>query len=325
MSYTRAHRSLVPISVLAVSGLAWILLAQTGRPDQAQLWHHRNLGKAFYENPTTQKQAVDEFKKALDLAPGSVRERVNYGLALLRAGDATRGVEELEKAQKDDPKLPYTWFNLGIAFKKQGDLEKALAQFQGMSRLAPNEPVTHYQLGSILKAQGEQAAAVKEFEAARNLDPRLAAPHFQLYGLYRQLNRAQEAAAELRTFQEIKKQQEGAAVPEDMEWCFYAEIYDPIDGTAPAPPPAPVYRSERIAAGFDGAPAGVTPVILGWRDASEPAGVVGGQDGDLSGGCGERAGGIARGGFRGAGGLRQRRVDGSVRGHDHGCGTCTAT
>ena len=244
-----------------------MLLAQTGRPDQriggaAPLWHYRNLGKAFYENPTTQRQAVDEFKKALALAPGSLRERVNYGLALLRAGDVTRGVEELQKAQKADPKLPHTWFNLGIALKKQGELDTALAQFEGMARLVPNEPVTHYQMGSILKARGDQAAAVKQFETARALDPRLAAPHFQLYGLYRQLDRAAEAAAELRIFQDLKKQQEGAAVPEDMEWCFYAEIYDPIDAPAPSPLPAPVYRSERIAGGFDAGAAGVAALVL---------------------------------------------------------------
>jgi hypothetical protein len=239
-----------------------MLLAQTARPDQGQLWHYRNLGKAFYENPTTQRQAVDEFKKALALAPDSVRERLNYGLALLRAGDVTRGIEELQKVQKIDPKLPHTWFNLGVTLKKQGDLDAALAQFQGMAKLVPDEPITHYQMASILKARGDQAAAVKEFETARRLDPRLAAPHFQLYGLYRQLNRTDEAAAELRIFQEIKKQQEGAAVPEDMEWSVYAEIYDPLDAPAGAPPPAPVYRSERIAGGFDGAPTGTAAAVL---------------------------------------------------------------
>lgn len=239
-----------------------MLLAQNGRPDQAQLWHYRNLGKAFYENPTTQKQAVEEFRKALALAPDSVRERINYGLALLRAGEVARGVEELEKAQKANPNLPHTWFNLAVALKKQGELEAALAQFQGMAKLVPDEPVTHYQMGSILKAEGNQAAAVKEFETARRLDPRLAAPHFQLYGIYRQLNRPEDAATELRIFQDLKKQQEGAAVPEDMEWCFFAEIYDPIDSPEPAPLAAPVYRTERIAGGFDAGTPGVAPIIL---------------------------------------------------------------
>src|SRR5476649_1575598 len=225
MHPTRFRSSLILTSALATLMLVALLVAQGPRPDQGQLWHHRKLG----------------------LAPDSIRERINYGLALLRAGDMTAGVAELQKAQKSDPKIPHTWFNLGVALKKEGEMEAALAQFQGMVRLVSGEPVTHYQIGSILKARGDQAAAVKEFETARGINPRLAAPHFQLYGLYRQLNRPDEAAAELRIFQDLKKQQEGAAVPEDMEWSYYAEIYDPIDGPTAPPLAPPVFRSERIA------------------------------------------------------------------------------
>src|ERR1017187_6783424 len=104
------------------AAMVLMLQAADTRPSpELQLWHHRNLGKAFYENPTTQTQAVDEYKKALDLAPNSMRERVNYGLALLRAGKTQEGVAELEKVQKGRPELPHTWFNLGIVFKKEGD------------------------------------------------------------------------------------------------------------------------------------------------------------------------------------------------------------
>jgi Tfp pilus assembly protein PilF len=243
------------IQVAAVITVA--VLAQVRPLDEEKLWAYRNLGKAFYENPTTQKDAVGEFKKALDLAPNSVRETVNYGLALLRAGDTQAGIAQLEKAQKLDPKLPHTWFNLGVAWKRQGEFDTALAQFEGMARLAPQIPSVHYQLGSIYKMKGDQAAAVKEFETARDLNPRLAAPHFQLYGIYRQMNRTDDAAAELQRFQELKKQQEGAAVPEDMEWSYYSEIYDPPPGASNAPAPA-VYRDEKVASGFTG----VAPLAL---------------------------------------------------------------
>ena len=73
------------------------------------LWHYRNLGKALYENPATQDEAVEMFKKALDLAPDSARERVNYGLALLKvAGKSAEGITQLEQAQKQDPTIPHT-------------------------------------------------------------------------------------------------------------------------------------------------------------------------------------------------------------------------
>jgi tetratricopeptide (TPR) repeat protein len=267
----RFHRVLW-LTVTLLGAVVWVLLAQNARRGDAELWRYRNLGKAFYENPTTQAQAVTEFRKALDLAPDSVREIVNYGLALLRAGNTQAGVDELLKAQKLDPKLPYTWFNLGIAYKNQGDLDAAMVQFRGMARLVPDEPVTHYQMGTILKAQGDQQAALKQFEIARDLNPLLAAPHFQLYGLYRQMQRPQDAAKELRTFQQLKKSQEGAAVPEDMSWSWYAEVYDPVDALPSAPPAPPVFRAERLAEGFTGATAirldsGPRASLIAWSPA----------------------------------------------------------
>jgi tetratricopeptide (TPR) repeat protein len=246
---------------------AFLLLIQSQTVDIARLAEYRNLGKAFYENPTTPRQAAEQFRLALSLAPNSAREQTNYGLALLRAGQTDRGIAELERAQKTDPKIPNTWFTLGVALHKQGKLNEALAQLRGMQRLVPDEPVTHYQIGSILKSQGDAASAIREFETARGLNPRLAAPHFQLYGLYRQA-RPQAAAEELRVFQDLKKQQEGAAIPEDMEWSPYAEIYDPVS-EPPVALAAPAYRSEKIAEGFTGVTAllldgGARPSLIAW-------------------------------------------------------------
>src|ERR1700691_6305644 len=155
-------RAWIFAAVLAAAALMLLAGADASRVPQDRLWHYRNLGKAFYENPTSQLQAVDEFKKALDLAPDSARERVNYGLALLRAGKTKEGIAELERAQKLDPKIPHTWFNLGIAFKKEGDYAPAVAQFEGLLRLVPNEPVSHYSLGVLHKLADKRDEAVRE-------------------------------------------------------------------------------------------------------------------------------------------------------------------
>jgi tetratricopeptide (TPR) repeat protein len=252
------------VRVVWLLALVALSFAQNSAGNSERLWQLRNLGKALYENPTTQTQAVDQFRQALALAPDSLRERVNYGLALLRAGKVPEGIAELERAQKQDPKLPHTWFNLGIAYKRQGDFDKAQAQFEQMTKLKPDEPISHYQLGSLHKLKGDSAAAIREFETAQKLNPRLAAPHFQLYGLYRQAERAADAARELATFQSLKKQQEGAAVPEDMEWSYYSEIYDPppAGGTAPAPV---TWRDEVVADGFtDGGATAMGTNLIAW-------------------------------------------------------------
>ncbi|MBS1859821.1 MAG: hypothetical protein JST11_30910, partial [Acidobacteria bacterium] len=58
MLRSRLHVGLPAAGAVLLAVMAWALLAQTRQPDQALLWHYRNLGKAFYENPTTQRQAV---------------------------------------------------------------------------------------------------------------------------------------------------------------------------------------------------------------------------------------------------------------------------
>lgn len=229
--------------------LGWAQLSGVARENQ--LLQLRNLGKAFYENPTTQAQAVGEFRKALALKPNSPVERLNYALSLLRAGKTADGIAELEKVQKQDPGIPHTWFNLGLEYKKSGDHDKSIRQFEGFIKLVPDEPVSHYNLGVLYKVTGRIPEALAQFETALRLDGNLAAPHFQLYNAYRQSGRREEAARELQAFQSIKKRTEGAAIPEDMEWSAYAEILDVIEPrtSLDAAPPADLKFEDRKLAG----------------------------------------------------------------------------
>lgn len=261
-------------ALLALGAIALLTSAAATDSTEERLWRFRNLGKAFYENPTTQVQAVDEFKKALDLAPNSKREQVNYALALLRAGKMKEAVDLLEKVQKAFPDLPHTWFNLGIVFKKDGEFEKAQTQFERMVQLAPDEPISHYNLGVLYKQANRPDDAVAQFQAAIRLNGNLAAPHFQLYNVLRAQSKREEAAQELALFQQLKKAQDGSATPEDMEWSDYAEIYDPIDAAAPEKLAAPTYNRTPLTAAIPNARGFITidadgdgiPDAIVWND-----------------------------------------------------------
>ena len=234
--------------------LALAFLASAASPYQDKLWHLRNLGKAFYENPTTQREAVVQFKQALDLAPDSARERVNYGLALLRAGETEAGVNQLRQAQKQDPAIPHTWYNLGIVAKRNGDYATGIEQMAHMVQLVPGDAKAHYNLGSLYKLEGKLPEALNEFEQASKLDPDLAGPHFQLYTAYRQTHRQADANRELAIFQDIKKRQAGAPIPEDMEANNYTEILDTLDPVPPTEPlPEIQFRDKLLGSGFLGA------------------------------------------------------------------------
>lgn len=216
-----------------------------GQNNEASLWRHRNLGKAFFEAPSSGAEAVAEFKNAVALAPTSFRDHLNYGLALLRAGDTAEGIRQLERVQKQNPRLPHTWFNLGIAYRHQGRYREAIRQLEHMLTLTPREPMAYYNLGLLYKLTGRGAQALQQFRKAANLDPHLTAPLFQIYEYYRLQGDEAAAGAALGEFRRAKEQQEAEDETEDTEWCAYAELYDPVQAL-PASPTAPATAALRF-------------------------------------------------------------------------------
>ncbi len=243
-----------------------VLTAACSKPrDQNLLEQHRNLGKAFYENPTTQQEAVREFQQALAIAPDSARDKLNYALALLKVqGRETEAIDLLQRVQRQDPSLPHTWFNLGIYYRHQGDAKRAIEQFEGMLARTPDEPIAHYQLGTLYNQTNRRSEAQAQFEKAAGLDPQLAAARFQLYNMFRLEGNAEQANRYLADFQRIKTVQKNWVIPENVEWCNYAEIYDPpearsdVTRTEEEPPPEPKFADTRLAATVDPATAGLT-------------------------------------------------------------------
>jgi tetratricopeptide (TPR) repeat protein len=248
---------------LGFVALAFILALGCSKPqNQALLDQHRNLGKAFYENPTTQQEAVQEFGHALEMAPDSTRDKLNYALALLKVpGREQEAVALLQEVQRRDPTLPHTWFNLGIYYKHQGDAQRAMAQFEGMLARTPDEAVAHYQLGTLYNQVNRHGDAQAQFEKAAGLDPLLAAARFQLYNLNRLAGNTAQADRYLADFERIKNLQKSWVIPENVEWCNYAEIYDPPEGrsdVATAKPVATQSTDTRLDGTVDPATSGLT-------------------------------------------------------------------
>ena len=248
-------------ALLASAAVLLVLIpGGAGQTTEENLWRYRNVGKALFETPTSMAEAPAELKKALELAPDSFRDRLNYGLALLRAGDTKSAIAELEKAQKQNPALPHAWFNLGIAYKRMGRNADAIRQFQRMVELAPDEPVSHYNLGLLYNLADRGAEALQQFRLAAKLDPGFVAPRFQIYTFYRLSGDEAEAALALADFQAVKARQD-TDDKEDVEWCAYAELYDPLqarpaatDGT---PPLALQFDDRKLAGSTDPQTAGM--------------------------------------------------------------------
>ncbi len=243
--------------------LAFVLMAVSCSKPQNQnlLDQHRNLGKAYYENPTTQQEAVREFQQALAIAPDSARDKLNYALALLKVqGREEEAIKLLQDVQRQDPALPHTWFNLGIYYKHQGDAKRAIAAIRGHARSNAGR-------GDRALSTGHALQPIEPSQVKRRLNSkkppswiRCSRPRgFSFTTWTGWPETPGKRTATSRDFQRIKTVQKSWVIPENVEWCNYAEIYDPPEARAEAAtPPEPKFADTRLDGTVDPATAGLT-------------------------------------------------------------------
>ncbi|HZC44788.1 MAG TPA: tetratricopeptide repeat protein [Acidobacteriaceae bacterium] len=136
---------------------------------------HFELAQLLWATDTVdaQKEAVAEYKTALELNPSD--EKSESELARIAA--------------------------------QNGDTKEALADYSKAVEMQPNDAVALTGLAGVLIAQQQQAKALPLLERAVQLDPTSASAHFRLSTLYRNAGRPEDAKRELTEYLKYKKMQ----------------------------------------------------------------------------------------------------------------------
>jgi len=136
---------------------------------------HFELAQLLWATDTVdgQKQAVAEYKTALELNPLD------------------------EKSESE----------LGRIAAQNGDTEEAFSDYSKAVQMQPDDAVALTGLAGVLIAQQQQAKALPLLERAVKLDPTSAAAHFRLSTLYRNAGRTDDAKRELAEYLKYKKMQ----------------------------------------------------------------------------------------------------------------------
>jgi Flp pilus assembly protein TadD len=177
----------------------WILRSIEMDGSDPEGWY--SLGRLRY---TEQRfsDAVDSFKHALTLAPGSVKVENNLGLAyegINRTDDAViayRHAIALQDAGPPERASEQPLLNLAIVLIHQAKLAEAQPLLLQAVHIAPRDPRIHEQLGQLYMQQGNYVEAEKYLETATRLDPEKSNLHFLLGQAYHHLGRQQEAKTE---------------------------------------------------------------------------------------------------------------------------------
>ena len=145
-------------------------LAIQKKPDFAGL--HYSLGNIYWKEGDL-RLAEQEFLEELKIAPENYLVTWKLGNTYLLNKQYDLAFQYLEKALQQKPDLGQAHRDLGKALlQTDGDLAKATVHLKKVTELAPEEPTTHYLLAQVYRKQGkraEQAAELATFEKLRRI------------------------------------------------------------------------------------------------------------------------------------------------------------
>ncbi len=117
------------------------------------------------------EEAIAEWKKALELNPGSDKAHNNVGLLLTGVGKFEEAVPHFEKTLAINPEYPAAHSNLGVALAGAGKLDEAISEFGKALALDPDSAEAHNNLGRVLAQRGEPDQAIAHFRKALEAAP----------------------------------------------------------------------------------------------------------------------------------------------------------
>ena len=117
------------------------------------------------------QQAAQAFAKAVDADSGSVRARVNLGVALDKINQAEKAVEQFRAALRLDSKNQSAQFNLGLIMARRGEHQAAIGHYQSVLAASPRDLEVNRELAKSLTQAGRLGEAAQRFSVVVSLAP----------------------------------------------------------------------------------------------------------------------------------------------------------
>lgn len=137
----------------------------TPRSPSAAQWYERGCdleGLALGE-------AVEAYRRALEVDPDHVGAHVNLGRLFHLAGDVATAEAHYRRAVAAAPADAIAWFNLAVALEDRGSAGEALATYDRALAVDPGLADAHHNSARLCERLGRPAEALRRLAALRRL------------------------------------------------------------------------------------------------------------------------------------------------------------
>jgi len=138
------------------------------RTREAESWFQKGLD--LEETGAPIEQAVEAYRKVLELNPGAAGALVNLGTIHYRQRQFPQAERYYMEAIVADASYPLAQFNLGNLYDEQGRLKEAFEYYRRTLELNPNYADAHFNLALLCERTGDPLKAVYHWKAYLKLD-----------------------------------------------------------------------------------------------------------------------------------------------------------
>ena len=144
-------------------------LERAQRLRDAELWFRRGL--EMEEAGASMAEAIDAYRRALELNPDAAGAWVNLGTLSYRQGELPEAETCYRQALRISPNYALAHFNLGNICEELDRLAEAVNHYQIAIHLQGTYADAHYNLALVFERQGELMLAAKHWRTYLKLDP----------------------------------------------------------------------------------------------------------------------------------------------------------
>ena len=144
------------------------------------------------------KSSLSLWADAAAKSPESGVAHLNYGFALITAGQMEPGRQHVARAVALSPGLVHRQMSRAIGYARSGRSNDALLAFHNVLVMDPRSSEAHYNLGVLYEERGQNDMAMSEYLAAIELNPAAANAHNNVGILYYQAGQPGEGLKHLQ-------------------------------------------------------------------------------------------------------------------------------
>jgi tetratricopeptide (TPR) repeat protein len=202
--YAEAHNSL-GITLARLGGQQeamehWKRALQI-KPDYAEV--HNNMGVVLMKAGKLE-EAMEHWEQAIRIDPDYADPHDNLGNALLARGWLDDAIRHYEQALRIKPDFAEAHNNLGVTLGRLGKLEDAIGHYEQAVRIKPDYAEAHCNLGIVLEQTGKTREAVGQYEQAVQIRPDYAKAHLELGNALVEVGKIKEAVGHYEQALRIK-------------------------------------------------------------------------------------------------------------------------